>query len=296
MLPLASRRHYQAQQRLGLLARSRARQAWRLMGPDFDASWPQVRARLMVLVTGTQAAAAQSGVDYVEQVLAETGQDADPEGTTRPQAFAGTASDGRPLDSLMYGGVTTAKDAVAAGASPTEALAAGGRFVDMAVWTQVADAARQATGVGIASRPAVTGWVRMVNPPCCSRCAVLAGRHYRWNTGFQRHPRCDCTHIPATEGIAGDFTLDPDALARRGQINDLTDAERQALTRGADLGQVVNARRGSQGMTTTEGTTRRGRFRQQTGLRVRLTPEGIYREAVDRADAIRLLRRHGYLT
>ena len=247
-------------------------------------------------LTAAQVRSAEAAERYITDVLTETGQDADPVGEVNPRSLAGVASDGRSMETLLYGSVTSSKTAMANGATVRQALDQGGRWLDMAVWTQVADAARVASGVAIAARPQLTGWVRMVNPPCCSRCAVLAGRHYRWSSGFQRHPRCDCTHIPASESIAGDLTTDPDALARQGKITDLSDAEAKALSEGADLGQVVNARRGSKGMTTTEGTTRRGRFRQTTGLRVRLTPEGIYREATDRADAIRLLRRHGYLT
>lgn len=289
MLPAASVRHYRDRQRLQVATRAAVRRAWRTMGNDFDASWPRVRTEAVAALSGAQAAAARAGAAYVEDVLAEIGQQVEPDGRVRAETFSGVASDGRPLDTLLYAGVTNAKDAVAAGATPQEALERGGRFLDMATLTQVADAARGATSVGIAARPRV-GWVRMVNPPCCSRCAVLAGRWYRWSSGFQRHPRCDCTHIPSTEGTASDFTTDPRQLLERGLVNDLTTVESKALAEGADLGRVVNARRGSVGMTTTEATTRRG-----VGRRVRLTPEGIYRHAADRDDAVRLLRLHGYV-
>ncbi len=295
MLPQASVRQYRTQQRLEMVARMAVRRAWRQMTPELDASWPQVRAQAQPLVTAAQVAAAHAGAQYVGEVLEETGQVAEVAAQVVAGAFGGVASDGRPLESLLYGGVTHAKQAVGAGAKFAEALQAGERFLDMVTWTQVADAGRAAASVGITARPRV-GWVRMVNPPCCSRCAILAGRWYRWSDGFLRHPRCDCRHVPSLENRAGDFTTDPQALVDRGQLTDLTKAERDALTEGADLTRVVNARRGSKGMTTTEGTTRAGQFRRETGLRVRLTPEGIYREAEDRTDAIRLLRRHGYLT
>lgn len=108
-------------------------------------------------------------------------------------------------------------------------------------------------------------------------------------------------HIPAAENIAGDFRTNPEAAARAGQVTDLRPAEKRALAEGADLSQVVNARRGSQGLTTTEGATRRGLAGQRLGAQrgrraTRLTPEGIYTSAGDdRAEAIRLLREHGYL-
>lgn len=35
------------------------------------------------------------------------------------------------------------------------------------------------------------GYVRMLTPPSsCDRCVILAGRWYRWNQGFERHPMC----------------------------------------------------------------------------------------------------------
>lgn len=324
MLPRASVRHYKAQQRREVVVRAAARRAWRRMGNDFDASWRAVLVQLLPAVTLAQRESAGAAADYIDRVLAETNQDADPAGEVVPSALAGTASDGRPLDSLLYGAVTSSKDAMTAGATPDEALTRGGNWLDMAVWTQVADAARLASGVSIAARPRVTGYVRMLNPPSCARCAILAGRHYRWNTGFQRHPRCDCTHIPAGEDIAGDLRTDPktyfNSLSTAEQDRIFTNAGARAVRDGADVGQVVNARRGMSTLTTPsgrrvlarervgsgdvfvtrEGITRRGQaYRGRTGrnMSARLMPESIYEIAGnDRAEAIRLLRLHGYLT
>jgi hypothetical protein len=142
------------------------------------------------------------------------------------------------------------------------------------------------------------GWVRMVNAPCCSRCAVLAGKFFAFNAGFLRHPRCDCVHIPSVEDMAGDFRTSPTALARSGQITDLRPLEAKAIADGADLSQVVNARRGAsglRGMTTTEGATRRGLAGQRLGGRARLTPEGIYTVSATRAEAVERLRANGYI-
>jgi hypothetical protein len=269
------------------------------MGEDFDTSWRTVGPRLTLLVSAAQLGSARNGAAYVPAVLRETGQTADPEGRVNTGALSGRAADGRDLDGLLYGSVAQARVDVALGSDPRTALERGGRWLDMAVQTAVADAGRQAVGVGIASRPRLGGWVRMLNPPSCSRCAVLAGKWFRWNTGFQRHPRCDCVHIPSSEDIAGDFRTNPDQAARDGLVTDLTATEKQALTEGADLGHLVNARRGRaglRGMTTTEGTTRRGLAGQRLGRGTpRLTPEGVYRRAQSRTEAIDLLRRHGYL-
>ncbi len=287
--PQATAEHYRHQQRLTVATLAATRAAWQAMTPQFDASWPRVLRRLLMVLAAAQLAAARSATAYVPAVLEELGIDATTAGEPSPRRLVGTASDGRPLGSLLYTAVIASKRAVGGGAAPVQALDAGRRWLDVATWTQVADAARQATSVGIAARPAVTGWVRMVNPPCCKDCAVLAGRHYRWSDGFERHPSCDCRHIPATEDVAGDLTTDPDALRRQGLVTNLTAAERDALEEGADFAQVVNAARGRKGLTTTAGATRRGG-------RIRLTPEGVYREAGgDRDEAIRLLRLHGYI-
>lgn len=268
------------------------------MGADFDTSWRTVGPRLLLLASSAQLGAARAGAAYVPRVLAETGQADDPMGEVNPRAFAGTAADGRSLDGLLYGAVTEAKSAVGGGLSPGLALQQGGRWLDMAAHTLVADAGRASSGVGIAARPRV-GYVRMLNPPSCSRCAILAGRWYRFSQGFRRHPRCDCQMSPATEDVAGDFRTDPQAAFRAGQITDLRPAEVKALSEGADLSQVVNARRGRSGLdglTTNEGTTRAGLAGKRLSGATRLSPEGIYAQSGEnRAEAVRLLKQHGYL-
>lgn len=260
------------------------------MGTDFDASWVNVGPRVTLLTASAQLGAARNGAASVPAILAELGQSVDPMGEVNPRGFAGVASDGRPLDSLLLGGVIEAKQA--ARALPAgDALAVGGRWLDMAVHTQIADAHRGAAGVGITARPRV-GWIRNANPPCCSRCAALAGKEFKWNQGFKRHPRCDCSHIPTTlanpnSHLGTDVPLD--------QITDLSKADRQAIADGADMNQVFNAKRGRSGMTTSEGTTKRGLAGQRLAGRQRLTPGGIYRIASNRTEAMALLKQHGYV-
>jgi hypothetical protein len=281
MYPQATLEFYRSQQRLAVATMGLTRREWASMGSDFDRSWLQVGPRLVLLSGSAQLGAARSGANYVPKVLAETNQAADAEGLVNASAIAGQAADGRTLDGLLYGAVTTAKQAVGLGATPQDALQAGGIWLDMAVQTLVADAGRTASSVGIAARPRVGGYVRMLNPPSCNRCAVLAGKWFRYNQGFRRHPRCDCVHIPSAENIAGDFRTDPRKAFEAGQVTGLTKAQTVAVDSGADLGQVVNATRGM----STAVTSARGR----------LTPEGIYRRAESRDDAIRLLQQHGYL-
>ena len=311
--------HYARQQKITERALKSARRA----------RWGTL-ARLTAVVSLFQMAAARDAAESVPLMLAEQGIDADVLGIVVPAALAGVASDGRPLDSLLdltrAGGVTDYQ-------------------FDRIVATQVQDAARQAAGAAVATRPQVPGYVRMLNPPSCSRCAILAGREYRWNAGFLRHPGCDCRHVPAAEDTFDSLTTNPrayfDSLPPAADLAeqhpDMSVAERRkaglysqediftragarAIRDGADPGRVVNARRGMrtaqvnlrgwipkgrmvreevfgrQLATTTEMRTRHG---VRTGGRgrpyVRLMPESIYEIADDRADAVRLLKRYGYI-
>lgn len=161
----------------------------------------------------------------------------------------------------------------------------------------VGDAGRSAMGVFTASRTVEVGHVRVLTPPSCPRCAILAGRWYRWSDGFQRHPNCDCQMLPGTKDVG---LYDPYGAYERGEITGLTRAQQAAIDEGADIGQVVNASRGMQTIdfggrrvqVTREGTTVRG-----SGSKTpRLTPEAIYRVADgDRGVAVQLLQANGYI-
>jgi len=256
--------HYRSQQRLQAVAVAAARSAW------------PAPARLTPVLTVVMRRAAQDGAQAVDDMLAEQNIEAPADGVVSAAAFAASASDGRPLRSLLEQAQTV-------------------RALELMSVTQVTDAGRVAAGVGIAARVDV-GWTRMVNPPCCPRCAVLAGKFFRWNQGFQRHPGCDCRHIPTREDTAGDVRTDPRALFTQGKVNGVTKAEQKAISEGADHSQVINARRAlymdpAGRRLTSESTTAHGR-----SPGVRLTPEQIYRESGDdRVEAVRLLKRFGYL-
>lgn len=254
-----------------------------------------VGPRLLLLVAAIQRAAAADGAAYVGQVLDELGIDSQPAGRVAIGPLVGVASDGRPLDSLLREPLIRSKSLIGSGASTREAMSGGLSALEAIVATQIADAGRAAVGVGIASRPRV-GYVRMLSTPSCGRCAVLAGKFFRYNAGFQRHPRCDCRHVPSTENVAGDLTTDPRKAVESGQVTGLSKAERTAIGEGADVGQVINARRGmGPAGTTKEGTTRRGFAGRRLQGRSRLMPDAIYQQATSRAQAIDLLRTHGFL-
>lgn len=205
-------------------------------------------------------------------------------GSVDVTGLAGTASDGRSLAGLM-----TQADTDSA--------------FKMIVATQLADLARQAAGIAVTSRPRI-GFIRIVGPGACARCVILAGRFYRWNDGFLRHPNCGCEHVSTLEATAEDLAQNPyeffESLSEAEQDRTFTKAGAEAIRDGADISQVVNARRGmtENGMFTTEGMTRRGYAGQLLGKDgQRLTPEAIYAQAGgDRAKAVQGLVDNGYIT
>lgn len=343
-------RHSRRQKLLAQRTANRLAALWRQVdSARFVDSWQaQLPAALASLATSQATAAASAGI-YVDDALEEQGLFANASGRVSSSAFAGVASDGRELESLLYQPVIQSLVALKNGDTIARARATGLLHLDMIARTQVADAGRAAESVAIAARPKVGGYVRMLSLPSCSRCILLAGKFYRWNSGFQRHPRCDCRHIPSSESVSGDLTVDPKKLfgsmSPTEQDRVFTRSGAQAIRDGADLNQVVNARRGAAGLSpagarltkgeasepiggqqrgslkqvnvsgqkvyvTHEGSTARGLAGVGLGAsqgdkhggryRVvrppRLMPESIYQIAgSDRQEAIRLLKRFGYI-
>lgn len=257
---------------------------WAKIGPDFDRSWRTVGPRILVLMVAAQRGAAGDGANYLPALLAETHQTAPLAATPNYGPLAGVASNGRPLDSLLYGGVIEAKQAVGAGASPADGLAQGGRWLGMVSSSQVIDAATMAQGISRVCRPAITGYIRTVSGGACKRCAVLAGKWYRYNASFERHPRCNCDGMETTERfdkskMLADAKAEVKHVIASGGVTDLTVAERAALSEGADFSSIVNSRQVTQ-FNRSLGHTR---------------VEDIYREATSRDEAIALLKDHGFI-
>lgn len=285
--------HYERQQRLTAAALIAARR--RKLS---DA------AGITQTIAAFQLLAADDAAASIDPMLEEQGINAPPLVIPNIAAVPGTASDGRSLVGLIQQAT-----------SPEQ--------LGLMVVTQVQDAARTAAGLSIAVRHGI-GYVRMLNPPSCARCVVLAGKFYRHNDGFQRHPRCDCRHIPATENTAGDLRTDPDLYFEKASPAEQlhlagSKANLKAINDGSDLGQIVNAYRRTAGMqaagvpaikvgsrgqkVTLEGITTRGRSAQQ-GLGLsdfgdmrtfRMMPETIYKLATDEADLMRRLRANGWV-
>lgn len=220
------------------------------------------RPNVHAIVVQHQVAQARLAEPATALMLAEQGLNLAPEARLSPGAF------------------TTSGEAFADMLTDVETDWAFSRLVA----SLVQDAGRAAQGVAQASRPNV-GWTRVLTPPSCSRCAVLAGKFYRYSDGFLRHPGDDCTTIPTRQGDDR-YAVDPVALAQAGMVTGLSKADMQALKDGADFNQIVNVRSKASGLQMAGRTlTRAGRP----------TPEGIYRMATDRGQVMELLARYGYV-
>ncbi len=346
--------HATAQDAIRAAALAQVLQVWLTMPRDLAdlLTWwfGSARDDIYLYTAIGQELMASEAPDYVRDSLTLQGWDATV-AQIDPVRFAGIASDGRDLDTLLDQAMWRTWTAREDGKSDAQARTEGEYALRRIVFQQITDAGREADqvvivgtdlveradpeiienyipAVPIAPRrltraereqllkerkrasPTPLGWIRMLTPPSCGRCAILAGRWYGWNDGFQRHDNCDCRHIPAPESAAGDLTVDPqvyfDSLSPEEQDYYFGVANAEAIRNGADMSQVINAS-GRKGATytvdgsqyTREGTTRQGFYgRTPPGTKKvrRPTPLQIYRDSDgDREQARRALREFGYL-
>lgn len=353
-LPPAAETYHRTQQVETLAASAAASRQWLRMDPrDIDRSWASVGPMLLTILATGQRRVAGRAPSYMSSVLRQTGQarwDA-PFADTLPFSLVGVAGDGRPVGTLLELAPIEMKTLIRDGMTGEQALDRVNTWVQEVTETVVADTARAAEKVEMAVRE--IGWyARIVNAGACSRCAILAGRQYRMAEAFERHERCRCEHIPVGQSSEfNEWQLDPDdyfnslpsaaeldaqyphltvqmrrEAGLRSQEDVFTKAGAEAIRAGADMNQVVNARRGmstaqinpNRGWTptgrlspttvfgremfiTTEGTTHYGsasRFlrRRSGGQAARLMPETIVSWADGNVNELRrLLRAHGYI-
>jgi hypothetical protein len=316
---LASAAEYQAEQeaeRRRMIAAVMA--VWATL--DMKQVWPSwtiggLGSRIYLLLSSLMELVAADANGYVRKTLADQdllylGPD------INPINFAGVASDGRDLEQLLRGAIIKVREAQRKGMSDEAAAERGRHFLDLVLKTQVADAARAAESVSItvsdpetpAGKKVQVGFVRMLTPPSCGRCAVLAGKFYKWNSGFLRHPACQCFHVVTTIAGSNEILTNPyvyfNSLSEQEQNDLFGKAQAEAIRDGGDISQVVNSARTAGSMFTaddgkrytTEGTTKRGFARGVAGRVLRPTVWQIYQDADgDKAEAIEALRLYGYI-
>lgn len=292
---LQARSHYARQQRIARAALASIRRLFAQGRPTV----PQIAATVSGYQLVAATIASQTVAGWAEKKPA-----------TIARAFMGVSSRGF---SLMEPIVATIDQHVPA---PAEAVPdpwwddarAFMSNLEQLLVSEVQDAGRSASQVEFVDEPDWQNYVRMLTPPSCARCTILAGRIYRDLEAFQRHPQCDCVMVPVQDWESAHdegLVSSPQQAFDAGQVTGLSKADAQAIADGADIGRVVNATRGITSAemfgrrvkATTASTTRRAAWRRANpSLLVRLRPESIYEFAENREDAIRLLRLYGYLT
>lgn len=248
--------------------------------------------------------------------LTGQGYQLEPLGYLDPRRMAGTMPNGDALDLIPRAVANRVRERLETGSTPEAAWRAGNELLATITQTALSDSSRMAKMVAGLATPR-TLYVRVLNPPSCSRCAVLAGKKGHWAEPFQRHPQCDCSQIAVPAGSEADFTgpeFDGDAF-----FNSLSEAEQnrqfgkaaaEAIREGANMNQVVNSQMGmsnSGDAFTKSGSTRRG-VAMQYYLGEDNVPRGVPQfdrlsvpEIIrvtenDEQRRIALLYRHGYLT
>jgi hypothetical protein len=296
--------------------------AWRGLDPNglrptFAA---KVAPALVSAISTGQINAAVLAAPYVSDVLADEHAPAQPPPAVIPAAFAGATTTGLPLASLADLLFVRLLADIGAGMSTTDALLSGLRRALTYTATEITDAGRTATHVQLIADTRVAGYERVVKVPACDRCIILAGRIYRYSQGFRRHPRCDCTMTPVTREQWREANLDNhpralfDSMTEHDQNSRFGAGNAAAIRAGADLAQVVNARRAAMPIagrwTTKQGTSSRGLAGTRMG-HLHTQPGDRYRTSqlarptagqlitdfsgASRPELIAALRRYGYL-
>lgn len=296
-----ARRHQEQREALATATARAVLAEWAKVRPENVArDWARLLPAVTAMVQRGQLHAAQGTWTFMRELL---GPDAVQGGQIVPEQFAGQTPDGRDALKLLAQAGPRSISAQRRGFSARAAMARGAAFLDMVVRTVVSDTGRQADQVAMVANRNVVAYVRVVELPACSRCIILAGREYGVSAGFLRHPRCDCTMEPVTRKRR------PQPLDAQSLFESMSPAQRQrtfgeagaqAIEDGARISSVVNARKsmdqvemfGRTVQVTHVGTGSRKKPRRPP----RLMPEEIYRLAGDdRAHAIRLLYKNGYL-
>lgn len=313
---------------------------WNPNRPMPPETWFQLYAdRYADAVTLAQLEVVMLASWSVDHALELQGSRKRPAAEINPLAFVSTDGQGRPVLGQAYASAGQVGEAVAAatadGGTSEAAVALAttwrsvGKSLATATATTLSDTSRTMKSARMLAFD--SAWIRVLTPPSCKRCVVLAGKVHRWATAdFDRHPNCDCTQMPYDfdeqhpdfQGLIYDARTYFEQLDQAEQDSTFGKAAAQAIRDGADPNQVINARRGMATVTdrfgfrtvaTTEGTTKRGwasrylretykaKLTKQPGSRYRRTdrprlmPEEIYKMARgDRDIAINLLHLNGY--
>lgn len=245
---------YAAQAATSAAVSGAIRALWRGFGlADVAGAWAAIREQVLAVVVAGQVRAAETAAAYQSAVLRDAGLEPLAPARIDPAGFAGYNGDGVPVLDVLDAVPVWMRADIAAGVPPELAAEKARYRAELLGYNETQRAADRAGFVGRTIEPRIVGFERYVNLPACGRCIILAGRRYRRDASFERHPDCDCTFVEVTEDDAGAGPEnEPSALfrsmSREEQDRRFTKAGAQAIRSGADIGQVVNARKGARGL------------------------------------------------
>ena len=224
---------------------------WQAAGPS---GFRDELTRAAGLVAAGQLAQAVQAAAYLVELANEQNLGA-AEGVVVPRSLSGTTADGRPLTDALGAATSRAWDLLDAGADIRTAALSGQSTLTRIVSNEVTQAGNNATQIGTTGHTEFAGYTRMLQAPACGRCVILAGKWFKWNDGFKRHPGCDCIHVPASEAAGVDgIRTDPrryfDSLSKADQDKYFGAANAEAIREGSDISQVVNTSIGRVGSRT----------------------------------------------
>jgi hypothetical protein len=234
-----------------------------------DASWANVGPQIVATATAAQMANARDSQTYLNQVVRQAGADsADP---IIASSFVGIDGSGRGVDSLLFGAVTTTKQAIGSGMGLVNAFQSGASYLAAMMKTALADVGR-ASDMAASVGKGYTHYVRVVSPGACSRCAILAGKESA-SRAFLRHPGCHCTAAPETTKDHGIYTTPEqyfESLSKAEQDRVFTKAGAEAIRSGANPIRVVDSRRGMR----RAALIKPGGSGRLTAVRIGVHPDG----------------------
>lgn len=247
---------------------------------NIEASWGEVAGQVLALIAAGQARAAATAQAYQGALLRAGGLEPRAPRIV-PAGFAGYTGDGIPLPQILGAVPYWAQADLGRGIPPEQVKAKTAYRLSLLAQAEAQKAGSRAQFVGRNLDRRFVGWERVVEAGACARCVVLAGRRYKRNADFLRHPGCRCQARDVTEDD-GDETSDASkffrSLSAEEQDRRFTKAGAAAIRAGADISQVVNARKGALGLTPAGARITAAEAKTlRNGLeRGRLQPQRVY--------------------
>ena len=117
-----------------------------------------------------------------------------------PADIAGATRDGRPIAAVLATASIATKLAIARGAAPSEALAAGVKRAARVAVTETQEAARAANAALMEQDPRIVGWRRVTSGNPCGACLALADDLRGTSDNLTVHAACACSAEPVVGG------------------------------------------------------------------------------------------------